>query len=205
MTNTTAHPDVLHMRSAADLAASAVAATGTHHWSAATPCTDYDLRTLLDHLAWAAVLAQHAATRTRLDKDWSRPGPPPFLEGLPEEDWPQAIEKELRTAAQAWAAPGAWDGDTVMAATPMPAAVVGPMMLAEFAVHGWDVARTVGARYEVPDDLGRVVLTAVEGMAQMGRDGGWYGAEVPVPADAPAFDRALGLAGRDPAWTSQTT
>jgi uncharacterized protein (TIGR03086 family) len=89
-----------------------------------------------------------------------------------------------------------------MGATPMPASIVGPMMLAEFAVHGWDVARTVGATYEVPDDLGRAVLTAVEGMAQMGRDGGWYGPEVPVPDDAPAFDRALGLAGRAPAWTS---
>jgi uncharacterized protein (TIGR03086 family) len=205
MTNTTVHTDVLHMRSAAELAASAVAAAGPDRWSAATPCTDYDLRTLLDHLAWAAVLAQNAATRTRLDKDWSRPGPPPFLEGLPEEEWPAALQRELRAAAEAWAAPGTWDGDTVMGATPMPASIVGPMMLAEFAVHGWDVARTVGADVEVPDDLGRAVLTAVEGMAQMGRDGGWYGPEVPVPADAPAFDRALGLAGRDPAWTSQTT
>jgi uncharacterized protein (TIGR03086 family) len=205
MTNTTAHPDVLHMRSAAELAASAVAAAHPDRWPAPTPCTEYDLRALLDHLGWAAVLAQNAAGRTQLDKDWSEPGPPPFLEGLPEEGWPEAIARQLRAAAEAWAAPGAWDGDTVMGATPMPASLVGPMMLAEFAVHGWDVARTVGAGYEVPDDLGRVVLTAVEGMAQMGRDGGWYGPEVPVPADAPAFDRALGLSGRDPDRTFQTT
>jgi uncharacterized protein (TIGR03086 family) len=83
----------------------------------------------------------------------------------------------------------------------MPAAVVGPMMTAEFALHGWDVARAAGAPYEVPEELGAVVLAAVEPLAAMGRDGGWYGPEVPVPGDAPAFERALGLAGRDPSWT----
>jgi uncharacterized protein (TIGR03086 family) len=201
MTNTTAHRDALLVRTAAELAASAVAAIGPDRWSAATPCADYDLRTLVDHLAWGALLSRSAAGRTPLDRDWSDPAPPPFLAGLAPEQWAPAIGRELRAAADAWADPGAWDGDTVMGTTPMPASVVGPMMLAEFAVHGWDVARSVGAPYGVPDDLGRVVLTAVEGMAQMGRDGGWYGPEVPVPADAPAFDRALGLAGRDPSWT----
>jgi uncharacterized protein (TIGR03086 family) len=87
-----------------------------------------------------------------------------------------------------------------MGTSPMPAAVVGPMMLAEFTVHGWDVARTVGATYEVPAEVGARTLAAVDGIAAMGRDGGWFGAEVPVAPDAPAFDRALGLAGRDPAW-----
>jgi hypothetical protein len=29
---------------------------------------------------------------------------------------------------------------------------------------------------------------------------GMYGPVVPVPADAPLFDRLLGQAGRDPAW-----
>lgn len=201
MTTTTVHPEAQQVRAAAELAASAVAAVGPDRWSAPTPCADYDLRTLVDHLAWAAVLSRNAATRTPLEHDWSVPAPPPFLAGLPPEQWAAALAPELRAAADAWAAPGAWDGETVMGTSPMPAAVVGPMMLAEFAVHGWDVARAAGAAYEVPDDLGRLVLTAVEGMAQMGRDGGWYGPEVPVPAGAPAFDRALGLAGRDPSWT----
>jgi uncharacterized protein (TIGR03086 family) len=205
MTNTTAHPDVRHVRTAAELAASAVAAVHAEQWTAPTPCAGYDLTTLVDHLAWAAVLSRHAATRTPLEHDWSVPAPPPFLDGREPQDWAGPIAAELDAAAEAWAAPGAWDGDTVMGTSSMPASVVGPMMLAEFAVHGWDVARAVGAPYEVPDELGRVVLTAVEGMAGMGRDGGWYGPEVPVPDDAPPFDRALGLAGRDPAWTSTTS
>jgi uncharacterized protein (TIGR03086 family) len=201
MTNTTTHRDALLVRTAAELAASAIAAIGPDRWTAPTPCADYDLATLVDHLAWAAVLSQHAATRTPLEHDWSVPSPPPFLDGLEREHWAPGLGRALRSAAEAWSAPETWDGETVMGGSPMPAAVVGPMMLAEFAVHGWDVARSVGAPYEVPEDLGLVVLTAVEGMAQMGRDGGWYGPEVPVPADAPAFDRALGLAGRDPSWT----
>jgi uncharacterized protein (TIGR03086 family) len=201
MTNTTLHPDAQQVRTAAELAASAGAAVGPDRWTAPTPCRDYDLRTLVDHLAWGALLSRHAATRTPLDRDWSNPEPPPFLAGLPPEQWAPAIERELRAAADAWAAPGAVEGETVMGTTPMPAAGVAPMMLAEFTVHGWDVARAAGAPYAVPEELGRRTLTAVEGIAAMGRDGGWLGPEVPVPAGASAFDRALGLAGRDPGWT----
>jgi uncharacterized protein (TIGR03086 family) len=188
------------VRTAAELAAAAVAAVPADRWSAATPCTGYDLRTLVDHLAWATVLSQRAATRTPLEHDWSTPQPPPFLAGREPEEWAAALAPELDAAADAWADPAAWEGETVMATTPMPAAVVGPMMLAEFVVHGWDVARAAGAPYAVPEALGEAVLEAVRPMAGMGRDGGWYGPEVPVPGDAPAFDRALGLTGRDPAW-----
>jgi uncharacterized protein (TIGR03086 family) len=169
-------------------------------WDAPTPCPDYDLRALVDHLAWGTVLSQRAATRTPLEHDWSVPGPPPFLAGRQPQDWAAALAPELDAAADAWADPAAWEGETVMGTAPMPAAVVGPMMLAEFVLHGWDVARAAGAPYEVPEELGSAVLAAVQPLAAMGRDGGWYGPEVPVPADAPAFERALGLSGRDPAW-----
>src|SRR3954452_23791648 len=121
MTDSSSGPAAV--RPAADLAARAVAAVPPRAWAAPTPCQDYDLRTLVDHLAWGAVLSQHAATRTPLERDWSEPAPPPFLTGLPPEQWAGALARELRAAAEAWAAPGAWDGDTVMGSTPMPAAL----------------------------------------------------------------------------------
>jgi uncharacterized protein (TIGR03086 family) len=198
MTETT--PDPAAVRAAADLAAQAVAAVPPAAWAAPTPCRDYDLRALVDHLAWGTVLSQRAATRTPLEHDWSVPEPPPFLAGAEPPQWAAALAPELDAAADAWADPAAWEGETVMGSAPMPASVVGPMMLAEFVLHGWDVARAAGAPYEVPDELGAAVLAAVEPLAAMGRDGGWYGAEVPVPSGAPAFERALGLTGRDPAW-----
>jgi uncharacterized protein (TIGR03086 family) len=188
------------VRAAADLAAGAVAAVPAASWSAPTPCPDYDLRTLVDHLAWGAVLSQRSATRTPFEHDWSAGTPAPFLEGRAPEEWAAALAPELDAAADAWADPAAWEGDTVMGSAAMPASVVGPMMLAEFVLHGWDVARAAGVAYEVPAELGRAVLAAVEPLARMGRDGGWYGPEVAVPDDAPAFTRALGLTGRDPSW-----
>jgi len=201
MTETSSTPtSAAAVRAAADLAAGAVAAVPAASWSAPTPCTDYDLRSLVDHLGWGAVLSQRSATRTPFEHDWSTPVPAPFLDDRAPEEWAAALAPELDAAADAWADPAAWEGETLMGTAPMPASIVGPMMLAEFALHGWDVARSIGAPYEVPEQVGRSVLAAVEPLAAMGRDGGWYGPEVPVPADAPAFERALGLAGRDPAW-----
>jgi uncharacterized protein (TIGR03086 family) len=188
------------VRAASDLAAGPLRAVTADQLTAATPCGDYDVRALVDHLAWAAVLSQRAATRMPLEHDWSSLTPAPFLDGVPVERWAAAVPAELDTAADAWADPAAWEGETLMGTTPMPAEVVGPLMLAEFVLHGWDLARAVGAPYEVSEELGEATLAAVQPVAQMGRDGGWYGPEVPVPADAPAFDRALGLTGRDPAW-----
>jgi uncharacterized protein (TIGR03086 family) len=188
------------VRAASDLAAGPLRAVLPEQLTAPTPCGDYDVRALIDHLAWAAVLSQRAATRTTFEHDWSSLTPAPFLDGLPVERWAAAVPAELDTAADAWADPAAWEGDTVLVSATMPAAVVGPMMLAEFVLHGWDLARAIGAPYDVPTPLAEATLAAVSPLAQMGRDGGWYGPEVPVPADAAPFDRALGLSGRDPAW-----
>src|SRR5437868_2883024 len=103
MTHATMHSPAAQVRAAADLAAGAVAAVRPGRWADPTPCTDYDVRTAVDHLAWAAVLSQRAATRTPLDRDWSTPQPAPFLAGREPEDWADPLAAELRVAADAWA------------------------------------------------------------------------------------------------------
>jgi len=188
------------VRAAADLASGPLRAVTPEQLTAPTPCADLDVRALVDHLAWAAVLSQRAATRTPFEHDWRSLTPAPFLDGLPVEQWPAAVPVELDTAADAWADPAAWEGETLLGIAPMPADVVGPMMLAEFVLHGWDLAQAIGAPLFVSAGLARATLAAVQPLAQLGRDGGWYGPEVPVPADASPLDRALGLSGRDPDW-----
>ncbi|WP_299957323.1 TIGR03086 family metal-binding protein [uncultured Modestobacter sp.] len=190
------------VRAAAGLASTVLTAVRPEQLTAPTPCRDLDVRALIDHLAWAAVLSQRSATGMPLEHEANSLTPAPFLDGRPVEAWAAAVPEELDTAADAWADPAAWKGDTLMGTAPMPAEVVGPLMLAEFVLHGWDLARAIGADYDVPAPLGDALLAAVTPLAQLGRDGGWYGPEVPVPATSTAFDRALGLTGRDPGWTA---
>ena len=101
----------------------------------------------------------------------------------------------------AWGTPASLEGMTYMASpSELPAAAVGGMGLVEMLAHGWDLSRAIGQDVEWPDDVVAATYDVVAGMAEMGREEGVFGPEVVVPADAPMFDRMLGMTGRDPAW-----
>ncbi len=85
----------------------------------------------------------------------------------------------------------------------MPSAVMATVALDEVVLHGWDLARATVQPFEVDPVSTEVVLGFTSAMTApeeaAGREG-LFGPVVPVPDDAPAFDRALGNAGRDPHW-----
>jgi uncharacterized protein (TIGR03086 family) len=81
---------------------------------------------------------------------------------------------------------------------------MGIVALDELVMHGWDLAKGTGQSFSCDPASARAVLafaadTAKPENAKM-RDG-LFGPVVDVPTDAPDLDRALGFAGRDPAWT----
>ncbi|WP_147200918.1 TIGR03086 family metal-binding protein [Pseudonocardia asaccharolytica] len=189
-----------HLRQSVDLAVATIRATPVERYADPSPCADFTVRLLVNHLAFGLLLAERSATREPWDKTWSFDDDAPFLRGLPVEQWAQACARQGERTAAAWADPAAWDGDSHMGGTPMPAAAIGSLMTAEFVLHAWDVAAATGRELQVPAGLAAAVLDGVAGIAPMGRDGGWFGPEVPVPAEAPVFERALGLSGRNPSW-----
>jgi uncharacterized protein (TIGR03086 family) len=75
------------------------------------------------------------------------------------------------------------------------------MVLGEFVVHGWDLARATGHDVTWDDTVLEFALEWLVQTAEQGRAMGVYGAAVPVPENAPVLDRLLGLTGRDPQWT----
>ncbi|WP_159049541.1 hypothetical protein [Streptomyces sp. NRRL WC-3618] len=53
------------------------------------------------------------------------------------------------------------------------------------------------------DELAAALHEDIAGKAEIARRYGVYGPEVAVSADASLFERAWGLAGRDPSWRRQ--
>jgi len=83
----------------------------------------------------------------------------------------------------------------------LPAPMIGGMVLGEFVVHGWDLARATGQAPEWDDDVLSFVHRELELTAEQGRAMGVYKDRVAVPDTAPLLDRILGLTGRHPGWT----
>lgn len=162
--------------------------------SARTPDTEWDVRALVNHLLiWGPSLEGGARKE-------SVP-PPPLDTDFTDGDWSGRLVTQIERHAAAWSDPAAWQGTTYMGGPmELPAELVGAMVLGEFLVHGWDLARGTGQDVEWPDDVVRATYDATAEIAPLGRQMGLFGPVVDVPADAPAFDRLLAVTGRDPAW-----
>jgi uncharacterized protein (TIGR03086 family) len=165
-----------------------------------TPCPDYRLGDLLEHIGGLAHAFRAAATKTGAELT----GPPPAGDAsrLPA-DWRTRIPEDLLAMAEAWRDPEAWTGMTQAGGVDLPGEVAGLVALDELVVHGWDVARASGQPYEVgPADV-EAVRSFVGPMADAPPEqrAGLFGPPVPVPADASELDRVIGLTGRDPAWS----
>ena len=155
-----------------------------------TPCEDWTVRDLLGHLL---SLTAHFATVARHEAGL-RGGPPTELPP----DWRALLEARLADLAAAWHEPGAWEGEGAAGGVAMPNAQLGVVALEEVVLHGWDLARAVGAPFTVAEDDLAPVAGFVAGFehASTEQRAGLYGPTVEAGDDG--FARVLALAGRDP-------
>lgn len=160
---------------------------------AATPCEDYDLRTLLGHLL------------TVVDRVRIVTGGGHFAEV------PQVTEVADEEIVTAWrAAVAALESAlpsvdlTRLVTAPfgeVPAAVAVGSYVGEVAVHTWDVAATLDRRDLLDQDLAASVLpSALDRLPAAGRDQIPFGDVVSVADDAAPYDRLVGWFGRRPGW-----
>ena len=185
----------LEMAAAATEAATVVNGVPEGTLDAPTPCHDWDLRTLLNHtILWTSYSAERRAhgesvAEDLMTKDFT--AEPGFRD-----DYARQIDR----AVKAWANQEAWEGELGVMGDATPAADVGAMLIMEMVLHGWDVAKATGQEYACDEAVAVAVLDTVEQQAELFRKYQGFADAIEAPDDATAFDRALRLSGRDPAW-----
>jgi uncharacterized protein (TIGR03086 family) len=166
-----------------------------------TPCPDYSVGALCDHIVGLSMAFAYAARKEPIPGGGRPSGDAAALAP----DWREQASANLADLAAGWSEPDAYEGTTQAGPIELPAAVAAQVALNEVVVHGWDVAVATGRDYEPDPAAVEVCLAFVSSFeppeGDPADDDGLFGPPVPVPDDAPALDRLLGAAGRDPGWT----
>jgi uncharacterized protein (TIGR03086 family) len=162
-----------------------------------TPCEKLTLGELVAHVGGLGV-AFAAAAR----KDFGELTDAPPADGgyRLDDDWRTRYPAALAGLAQAWQDPAAWRGMTRIGGVDLPGEVTASVALTEVVIHGWDLAVATGQDYDVDDDVAEAVRANVASFAADGPVEGLFGPAVQIGDDAPVFERALALSGRDPGW-----
>jgi uncharacterized protein (TIGR03086 family) len=157
-------------------------------WSAPTPCTDWTVRQLVNHLigmnrVFIALLADE---------------PPPPRRG-PDyvEDDPGGSYRETAIALQtAFAHPGALERSYSGPLGTASGADRLQIRLYDLLAHGWDLSQAIGHSAELPDDLVEQSLAFVHTqLTDQAREGRFGPAQL-VPENTPAIQRLVAFLGR---------
>jgi uncharacterized protein (TIGR03086 family) len=159
--------------------------------TAPTPCSEYDFATLRAHVVgWLTAFTDGYTSDDHLCSD------------------PAAVTvvgsgaDQVRDAAARLKAvlPGALAHPVNIGDSGMPGDMAASMMLWEYQVHGWDLARAAGVPWAPDTDGLEASLAFAPGMLtpDFQGPGKAFGPRVDVADDASAMDRLAALSGRDP-------
>jgi uncharacterized protein (TIGR03086 family) len=186
--------DVVDLTTAIGIAAEktrTVVANADALLEAPTPCSEFTVSELAAHMSGFAPMSIAAGNRSEFaPAEWDPEG------------WPHSYLQALTEIAAAWSSPDALEGAVQFAGDEMPAAQAASITVLELLVHGWDFARATGQSYSAEGELAGLLYGIVAAGRPAGTERGFFGPAVTTPDDAPTFDRALALSGRDPAWSA---
>jgi uncharacterized protein (TIGR03086 family) len=183
-------PEVDLLESALDKTVELVAGVPADQRDRPTPCPEYDVAALVTHVVgWAQVFAD-AAQGERSGVD-----PAAYRAADPAQDFRVAASRMV----DGWRRLGL-ERTVPMAHSDLPGDMVFSMTLMEYVVHGWDLAVATGRPVPYTDEEAEAALARARrtlAPEYRGPDTS-FGAEVEVPATAPAADRLAGFLGRRP-------
>ncbi len=175
-----------------------VGGVAAEHLSDPTPCADWDVEQLRDHvLGWLTTFAAGFA-------DAQGRAPQADIAGYRSPADPaQAVRLAADQLARAIRG-GAAQRPLRLGENAMPGELALGMILWEYQVHGWDLARATCQGWAPPTAASEASLGFAPAMLTDDYQGHGkaFGPPVAVPGDAPPLERLLGLSGRDPGWSA---
>jgi uncharacterized protein (TIGR03086 family) len=165
-------------------------------WSAPTPCTDWDVRALVNHVVgeqrWSVPLFAGATIEEVGDR---------FNGDLLGTDPVGSAWEAAAAAKDAMSAPGALDRTVHLSFGDTPASEYADQLLADHLVHAWDLAAATGSAPTLDADAVRHCAAWFTDREDLYRQAGAIGPRVEVPAGASGQDRLIASFGRDPGWS----
>lgn len=155
-----------------------------------TPCPDYSVRDLLNHVYDVVVNFQELARKRKVD--WSAK-----TDHLTE-GWRDRFAAEAARLVEAWADPATVEG--ISPGMGLPQETIGDMALTDLTVHAWDLARATDQHLAVEPEVLAALHGFMDRMGDTGQQMGAFAEPVPTTPDATDLDRLLGRTGRNPTW-----
>ncbi|MEU8219749.1 TIGR03086 family metal-binding protein [Micromonospora taraxaci] len=161
-----------------------------------TPCRDYVVRDLLNHLFEVVVNFQGLAAKRPVE--WAEK-PDHLGDG-----WRDRFEVETDRLVAAWSNPSTLEG--VSPGMGLPQTVVGGMALLDLTVHGWDLAVATDQPYQPAPEAVAELHGLVEQLGPTARKMGVFADPVthPTPTGSSDLAHLLTQTGRIPTWPTPT-
>ncbi|MDQ3878369.1 MAG: TIGR03086 family metal-binding protein [Actinomycetota bacterium] len=168
-----------------------VAAVKDDQWNDPTPCTDWDVRALTNHVInevlWMPPLFEGKTIEQvgdRFDGDQ--------LGDNAQTSW----KKAQRGALDAVSQPGALEKTVHLSFGDFPGRVYLGQVTSDLVIHCWDLARGIDGDDRLDPELVSFVIAELGPQVEAWRSAGALESEVPVAADADEQTKLLAMAGR---------
>lgn len=191
-TNTT-DPRPVYTR-AAEQAAALIRTVRPEQLTGPTPCTEFDVRTLLSHL----VGGTHRIATVGEGGDGLAVRP--FVDGVDDDGWPAAYDEASGRAREAWADDARLDALVQVPWGKAPGRVALSGYVMEGVTHTWDLNESLGRPLELDPELARFALSfARRALPDEQRDAGTpFDSAQPVPEEADVYRQLAAWLGRRP-------
>ena len=180
---------MIDLKPACDRMIKALVGVADDQLASPTPCSEYTVGDLIDHVdlvsRGATALARHAAL-------------PGTEAGHLAPHWRDSVTQHIRELGEAWDDPRAWQGSANVPGSDLSNETWGKITLTELIVHGWDIAKATGQSLDLPEHTLQACLDHVAKFVPNAPVPALWGPPVEVAPGAALLDRIVAITGRAP-------